>query len=272
MLTKYKLLLPSLIAMFIIIAVGTVVTITYAWSSSNRNVGGDTESVNVNLPIVVLASDSYNPDANQSTFEYGLLEDNGFGTTISFSPTNVLYPSSTVDGVNFRYATNVNTSGQAITATGDIDTYEAIDEMYARYFYLEKTFYLVNAYTEEVVVYLSNVDFVEGTEGTNLNKAVRLCVICGNNTKIIRDADGTAYPANGPETVASTDPAVSESSIGRNTFNITLPAMSKNPDNGKYYCTPVLVTLRVWIEGQSPYAVVAYSGHAFRVNVDFDVK
>lgn len=270
-LRKIKILIPSLIAMFITIGMGTTVVITYAWNTANRDVISDGETVNANFPIVVLASDTYNPSNGETTITYSSLEDNGFGTTINFSPTNVLYPSTSYDGVNFRYATNVDTNGQALQATGDIDTYEAIDSIYERYFFLEKTFYLVSAYTSDITIYLSNVDFLAGTEGSSLYKAIRLCVEVGNRRVIISDNDGLAYPANGAETIASSDPAIRESNINRNTFTITLPAMV-NAHGNVYDCTPVKVTLRIWIEGQSNYAVVAYSGHAFKVNLDFDLR
>ena len=268
---KFKILIPSLIAMFITLAMGATVAITYAWSTTNRNVIGEGDTVNVNLPLIVLASDSYEPLEDQTTIAFSDLEANGFGVSINFSPLNVLYPATTNDGITFRYATNVDTNGQSLPATDNIDTYEAVDALYERYFFLEKSFYLVSAYTQNVSVYLSSVEFYAGTENSSLYKSIRLCATCGNTKCIISDNDGQAYPANGPETVASTDPAIRASNIGRSTFIVNLPAMQKD-EQDNYYCTPVLVSFRIWIEGQSPYAVVAYSGHAFGVNVDFDIR
>ena len=132
--------IPSVIAMFITLAMGTTVAITFAWSTSNRDVKGEGDAVNVNLPLVILASDTYTPEEDQTTVAYSALEENGFGTAISFSPLNVLYPATTYDGITYRYATNVDTNGQALPASGNIDTYEAIDSVYEKYFFLYNYF------------------------------------------------------------------------------------------------------------------------------------
>ena len=265
-------LLPHIVAIFMILTTIIFLTIAYGWFSNNEKVNANSETVNVFLPVVVLASSTYEPKTENERIAQDTLGDNGFGVKIGFSPTNPLYPTSTPDGVSYRYATNVDKSGIALdTESEDLLMFEPVEDIYKKYFYIEQTFYLCTTNKEDITIYLSNVSIQAGTSESNLYKSIRVALLTEDDTLIVKHENGDALPANGDDTVCETDPAIYTTSIDNSSLRIVLPGVTYNDVNEKNYCSPVKVILRLWIEGQSPFAVAEYSGHAFLANLDFDV-
>ena len=265
-------LVPHIIAIFMVLTTIIFMSIAYAWFSNNDKVSANDQTVNVFLPVVVLASTTYDPLTPNELLAQDELGENGFGINIGFSPTNALYPVSTPDGESFRYATNVDKTGIALeTESEDLVMFEPVVEVYNKYFFLEQVFYVCTLNKEDITLYLSSVEILQGTAESNLYKSIRVALITDDETVIIKHVDGNALPANSDDTTVDVDPAISTDSITDSTLQIVLPGIEYNNVDGKNYVSPIKFTLRLWIEGQSPFAVAEYSGHAFMANLDFDV-
>lgn len=277
---KYKQIVPGIIAILILAVAIVCSSISFAWYSYNKTATVAGDSVQVSTPITVYISDDYTPTDGETKFTYSTLEDNGFGYGFSFTPTNVLYPASTVDGESFRYASNVDLDGRAIPSSDESKpTFIEVTSAQTRYFYIEKSFYMTGAYMSDVEMYLSDVVFAPGSEGTSLYKSVRIAITYTTDvdgtptevTRIVKRSDGgSALPAVNGKQVSTTDPAIGNEDLTDSDIVITLPAMTF--EEGEMYCNPIKVTFKIWIEGQNDYAVVAYAGTAFTVALDFDVK
>ena len=185
----------------------------------------------------------------------------------------MLYPSSTADGVNFRYATNIDKTGVALDALDtELKKFEPVESVYAKYFYLEQVFYITTTNKEDIILNLSSVEILPGTNNSNLYKSIRIALLSDDDTILIRHDDGVALPANGDDTTVEVDPAITCSALESDDFEVLIPGMTYNSETLNNYCTPVKVTLRLWIEGQSSFAVAEYSGHAFMANLEFDAR
>ena len=269
---KYSKLIPHIVAIIMILTTIIFVSIAYAWFSNNDKADIDDATINVHLPVVVLASSDYTPLNEGDTLAQDRLSSEGFGIKIGFSPTNVLYPTTSPDGETFRYATNVDKTGQALETNDDsIAMFELVEDTYSRYFYLEQTFYILTTNQEDITLALSGVTISPGTVDSNLYKSIRIAIISDDTTILVKHDQGTALPANGDDTVVEVDPAIACSDLTTSDFEVMLPGMEYNELDSKYHCSPVKITLRLWIEGQSSFAVAEYSGHAFMAELDFDV-
>ena len=149
--------------------------------------------------------------------------------------------------------------------------FEPVIEVYNKYFFLEQVFYVCTLNKEDITLYLSSVEILQGTAESNLYKSIRVALITDDENVIIKHVDGNALPANSDDTTVDVDPAISTANITDSTLQIVLPGIEYNNVDGKNYVSPIKFTLRLWIEGQSPFAVAEYSGHAFKANLDFDV-
>ena len=59
--SKYKKLIPHIIAVFMMLVTLIFVSVAYAWFSNNDKTQANEMTVNAYLPVVVLASSEYTP-------------------------------------------------------------------------------------------------------------------------------------------------------------------------------------------------------------------
>lgn len=285
----YKKLISSCV--MILFTGGLLLTIglTWGWFSQNKVVEATGMKMEISVPPNVLITE-YNPPTSPDSFTLNIedLEDYGFGAVADIKPTNALYPAS-FDGTTFRYATTVNPDGTVGEVDEDGNQFAEVRGYLDNLFYIEQSFYITTTYINDITIALSNVQINQGTIGGDLYKSVRCELVNPQSLELTgatysdpifryaessTDTSGQAYPANGSNSVMTTDPSIICGSQNDDVFRILIPhseVIEAEEDESFVQLTAVKFTIRIWIEGQNKYAVVGNAGTGFFVSFDYNI-
>ncbi len=266
-------LIPSLALIVCCITVLICSSVAFSWFSSNSTVEEEEATIKTYVPINVMISEDLSSTDFTDTITLEDVNAYNFKTSVLINADYPLYPVS-YNGKTFRYATTINPDGTATTPGGTKKKFEEIDNDFKDFYYISKDFYVITTSPEDVYLYVRDASMLAGTSG-DLYKAIRICVSCGDTQLIIRHSsdmgnDPNKFPVDTTSTTLDEEIAVRNIDLTDETYKIILPA-SKSGESGIEY-TPVLVNIKIWIEGQNENAVVSYAGTSFYVELGFGAK
>ena len=255
------------------ILVASMVWGVSAWVVTNRKLQTKGMAFALDMPRGVFATSTPSP----ATLSSDLLDEYDFVASVGIRSDRILNPVSTADTENWYVPVDVLPNGD-VNAALDGDHFILLNETQADECIIDQTFYIVNTYAEDVTLHLSKVNIVHGTglsSDSDIYKAVRVAVTVGDNTTVYRVTEGAQdYGAASPVTGVLTtgaDPSIPAGEQPSPGVTVFLPAAKPAVEGttGNMTLTTETVNVKIWIEGQNPYAVAAYAGTAFRVSLSF---
>lgn len=284
----------SALAMLLVGAVA-LSSASYAWFTMSKQVKVTGIELTATAPDNILIATNSAHEAIGDYASVQTLNDNTKtndvlvgGTTTAISDDTLLYPASSLDGVNNKIfqTEDIQDEGGAKT---DAKFEAAINNAdNNKVFYVDVPLFILTTGSEPVKVAINQKqsEIINGsTDGQKIYKAVKFAVLNADESKNIggtyesKDAEelfGNPVIAAGtlPATgiIADTDSVIKLGTANATILNankIELAGSSSNGTvDGKY--TPTEVTVRIWIEGQSKACVTANANQNFKFNLVFD--
>lgn len=283
-------------ALFLIISLVALGTVSYAWFSRNEKVEATGMSISVKAPINVMASLDASESVTslsgfQSFFTFGSMTGEGENTTVS--EYDMLVPVTSANGIYFAYLPFRHVAADGCPKEGTkLSDYQILNRYSNSGYFIDIPLYLTTTNFFDLEVYVKSINIFDPLGNNTITGAVRCAVLKKDGDSystmiyakdsgaepLVRDVI-TFYPllCDGTNLVEqSVDNGVPETSDDEDEYildeknSLMVKKCKKVNDIVTYYTTEIRI--RVWVEGTDKSAIHSNAGAYFAVSVELAVN